>query len=95
MRFGHHKINMHAPVLWVTRVHVARACCCARLRRLLLRLGRHGRVAARDARARRAPVEVGPVERVGGRDLGTATGISHYTRDPDGNLLEFIVYDAS
>ena len=36
----------------------------------------------------------GPVPRIGGRDAGTAQGISVYTRDPDDNLLEFISYDA-
>ena len=36
-----------------------------------------------------AKVEVGPVERQGGR--GRA-GSSVYTRDPDGNLLEFMIY---
>ena len=35
------------------------------------------------------PVVEGPVERVGGRGQ---TGQSTYIRDPDGNLLEFIVY---
>jgi len=35
----------------------------------------------------------GPVERVGGRAGGTATGTSIYLRDPDGNLLEFICYE--
>jgi catechol 2,3-dioxygenase-like lactoylglutathione lyase family enzyme len=35
---------------------------------------------------------VGPVERVGGRGGGTATGQSVYTRDPDGNLIELITY---
>jgi catechol 2,3-dioxygenase-like lactoylglutathione lyase family enzyme len=39
-----------------------------------------------------ARIEEGPVERVGGRDDGRAVGTSIYTRDPDGNLLEFIVY---
>ena len=39
-----------------------------------------------------AEVIIGPVERTGGRDGGTASGISHYIRDPDDNLLEFIVY---
>ncbi|MEM9041921.1 MAG: hypothetical protein AAGD33_18690 [Actinomycetota bacterium] len=34
----------------------------------------------------------GPVERDGGRDCGTATGASRYVRDPDGNLVEFIIY---
>ena len=31
-------------------------------------------------------------EREGGRDGGNAVGQSVYTRDPDGNLLEFIRY---
>ena len=41
-----------------------------------------------------APIEEGPVERIGGRDGGRAKGTSIYTRDPDHNLLEFIVYAA-
>jgi len=36
-----------------------------------------------------AKIEVGPVERQGGRKL---TGSSVYVRDPDGNLLEFMIY---
>jgi catechol 2,3-dioxygenase-like lactoylglutathione lyase family enzyme len=39
-----------------------------------------------------AAVEEGPVERRGGRAGGRAMGTSLYTRDPDGNLLEFITY---
>ncbi len=41
-----------------------------------------------------ASVEVieGPVERVGGKDAGSAVGTSRYVRDPDGNLLEYIIY---
>ena len=39
-----------------------------------------------------AEVEEGPVERTGGREQG-ALGMSVYTRDPDQNLLEFIVYE--
>ena len=34
----------------------------------------------------------GPVPRVGGHLNGTASGQSVYVHDPDGNLLEFIVY---
>jgi catechol 2,3-dioxygenase-like lactoylglutathione lyase family enzyme len=37
-----------------------------------------------------AKVEEGPVERDGGRQ---ALGMSVYTRDPDGNLVEFLTYD--
>jgi catechol 2,3-dioxygenase-like lactoylglutathione lyase family enzyme len=36
-----------------------------------------------------AAIEAGPVERPGGR---RQTGTSVYTRDPDGNLLEFMIY---
>jgi catechol 2,3-dioxygenase-like lactoylglutathione lyase family enzyme len=39
-----------------------------------------------------AAVEEGPVERQGGRGGGRTMGTSLYTRDPDGNLLEFITY---
>ena len=37
-----------------------------------------------------AAVEEGPVARDGGR---RASASSVYTRDPDGNLLEFMIYD--
>ena len=37
-----------------------------------------------------AEIEEGPVQREGGR---RATAMSVYTRDPDGNLLEFMIYD--
>jgi len=36
-------------------------------------------------------IELGPVDRPGGR---RKTGSSTYVRDPDGNLLEFMVYAA-
>jgi catechol 2,3-dioxygenase-like lactoylglutathione lyase family enzyme len=36
-----------------------------------------------------AQIEVGPADRQGGR---RKTGSSVYVRDPDGNLLEFIIY---
>jgi hypothetical protein len=39
-----------------------------------------------------AAVIEGPVGRVGGKAAGTETGTSLYTRDPEGNLLELIVY---
>jgi catechol 2,3-dioxygenase-like lactoylglutathione lyase family enzyme len=34
-------------------------------------------------------IELGPVDRAGGR---RKTGTSTYVRDPDGNLLEFMIY---
>jgi catechol 2,3-dioxygenase-like lactoylglutathione lyase family enzyme len=54
-----------------------------------------GRLAALHemlARAGVAPI-AGPVDRIGGRAGGTASGVSVYLRDPDDNLVEFICYD--
>jgi catechol 2,3-dioxygenase-like lactoylglutathione lyase family enzyme len=91
--FGNNKINVHAPALWqnqgfTLRGPTAQPGCgdfcfvwdgtLDELRAML--------------RAAGATVEEGPVERVGGRDAGRAKGTSVYTRDPDRNLLEFIVY---
>lgn len=42
--------------------------------------------------AAEAPIIEGPVARIGGASEGSATGMSRYTRDPEGNLLEFIIY---
>ena len=39
------------------------------------------------------PPVLGPVPREGGRGGGRDMGVSIYTRDPDHNLLEFIVYE--
>ncbi|MCY4415585.1 MAG: VOC family protein [Chloroflexi bacterium] len=35
----------------------------------------------------------GPVARTGGRQRGTAPSLSLYARDPDGNLLEWMIYE--
>lgn len=93
VQFGNNKINMHEPALWqdpafTLRGHTARPGCgdfcfvwsgsVEQISQLLERVG--------------APIEVGPVRRVGGKDGGRAKGTSVYTRDPDDNLLEFIVY---
>jgi catechol 2,3-dioxygenase-like lactoylglutathione lyase family enzyme len=96
IQFGENKINVHAPALWrdgsfALRGPTARPGCgdfCFvwhgspdELRETLARAG--------------AAIEEGPVERLGGRSGGRAKGTSLYTRDPDGNLLEFIVYALS
>jgi len=95
VQFGDNKINMHAPELWqrgdfTLRGPTARPGCgdfCfvwsgtpKDLRDALKRAG--------------AVIEEGPVQRIGGRAGGRAAGTSFYTRDPDGNLLEFIIYPA-
>jgi catechol 2,3-dioxygenase-like lactoylglutathione lyase family enzyme len=87
---GDQMINFHRPTLWqnatfTLRASAARPPCgdfcfvwegtAASLRATLDRLG--------------ATIEVGPVERSGGRRK-TATSV--YVRDPDGNLIEFMIY---
>jgi catechol 2,3-dioxygenase-like lactoylglutathione lyase family enzyme len=93
IHFGDNKINVHAPALWQNRSFTLRGRTaqpgCAdfcfvwsgtlsELKERLLQAG--------------AILEEGPVKRIGGRDGGRAEGTSLYTRDPDDNLLEFIVY---
>jgi catechol 2,3-dioxygenase-like lactoylglutathione lyase family enzyme len=39
-----------------------------------------------------AKVAYGPIDQPGGDDCGRRMGTSVYTRDPDGNLLEFMTY---
>lgn len=90
---GDAKINMHPPALWTdprftlrgpTAVPGCGDFCFAW----------NGSIGEAIALLERADAEIieGPVPRRGGRALGTATGTSVYTRDPDGNLLEFISY---
>jgi catechol 2,3-dioxygenase-like lactoylglutathione lyase family enzyme len=93
IQFGEHKINIHPPALWqrqdfTLRGPAARPGCgdfC---------FVWDGDVAGLEAtlQAAGAAIEVGPVPRTGGRGGGAEVGTSLYTRDPDGNLLEFIVY---
>ena len=93
--FGDNKINLHAPAIWQSerftlRGPTAKPGCgdfC------FVWSGSLDEIAARLEQLG-ASIEEGPVERVGGRAGGTAVGTSVYTRDPDGNLLEFIVYSA-
>jgi len=95
IQFGENKINVHAPELWqngafTLRGHTAQPGCgdfcfvwSGSLTDLREKLQQAG-----------AMIEEGPVERIGGRNAGHAKGISIYTRDPDNNLLEFIVYES-
>ncbi len=87
--FGDQKINVHAPALWQKedfglRGSAARPGCgdfCFVWQGEASELEKM----LDDAKA---PRVAGPVALVGGR----GKGVSVYTRDPDGNLLEFIVY---
>ena len=93
VHFGDHKINFHRPSLWESAEFTLRAPEAAppcgdfcfvwggaesELERLLEQVG--------------ATIIEGPSPRQGGRSLGVDSGTSRYIRDPDGNLLEFIIY---
>ncbi len=88
--FGDNMINFHRPVLWQRESFTLRAPAakppCGDLcfvwegtpKSLKAMLDHAG-----------AKVELGPVARQGGR---RKTASSVYVRDPDGNLLEFMIY---
>ncbi len=91
---GDQKINVHDPKLWqdqrfTLRGPTAQPGCgdfC------FVWDGTPDEAAA-AIRAAGGELIEGPVAREGGRGGGLVEGTSVYTRDPDGNLVEFIVYD--
>ncbi len=91
--FGDNKINVHAPELWQNSAFTLRGPTaqpgCGDFCFVWAGTPEELKATLRDAGA---AIEEGPIERVGGRDGGRAKGMSVYTRDPDGNLLEFIIY---
>ena len=93
VHFGDHKINFHRPALWQSEIFILRAPAaqppCGDF--CFVWQGSADELTARLDGAG-AKVIAGPVERRGGRDGGRAAGTSRYARDPDGNLLEFIIY---
>jgi catechol 2,3-dioxygenase-like lactoylglutathione lyase family enzyme len=90
IHFGNQKINFHAPGLWqrgdfTLRGPTAKPGCgdlC------FVWEGGADRLHATLAAAK-AEIIAGPVELPGARGKGTSV----YTRDPDDNLLEFIIYE--
>ncbi len=87
------KINFHAPKTWEGNAFALRApealpgsadFCFVW----------EGTLATLNAFLSELEIEIltGPVVRKGGHLGGTATGQSIYIRDPDQNLLEFIIY---
>jgi catechol 2,3-dioxygenase-like lactoylglutathione lyase family enzyme len=93
VHFGDQKINFHPPERWHSEHFALRGPTAVpgcgdfcfvwegsaeSLRAMLNQAG--------------AKVIEGPVERQGGRNGGRAKGSSMYVRDPDSNLLEFMIY---
>lgn len=88
--FGANKINFHGPEAWRSPAFTLRGPSakpgCGDF--CFVWDGTADELAAKLADLKVTVIE-GPVARVGGRG---ETGQSTYVRDPDGNLLEFIVY---
>ncbi len=91
---GDQKINVHDPILWRNprfglRGPTAEPGCGD----FCFVWSGAAESAAAAIEAAGGEVIEGPASRVGGRASGTAQGVSVYTRDPDGNLVELISYD--
>lgn len=91
--FGNNKINFHLPDLWNDKEFNLRGHTA---------LPGSGDVCfvwdgtqealMKTLEIAGAKIELGPVRRTGGMNEGSTEGTSIYTRDPDNNLLEFIIY---
>jgi len=92
VHFADQKINFHRPSLWESDTFTLRAPAASPPCGDFCWVWRGSRDSLLAAFARAgAEIEV-EGQRTGGRDGGDAVGQSTYTRDPDGNLLEFIRY---
>ena len=88
--FGSQKINFHAPPLWQDPAFDLRGPSAQPGCGDLCFVWEGGSKALRELLATAAAeVVAGPLELRGARGRGTSV----YVRDPDANLLEFIVYD--
>ena len=93
VHMAHQKINFHRPSLWESGTFDLRAPAaeppCGDFCFVW-----DGDIPSLEARLADAGAEIilGPVGRQGGGAGGDAMGTSFYLRDPDQNLLEFIIY---
>lgn len=94
VHFGDNKINFHDPALWQSgrftlRGPTAEPGCGD----FCFVWSGSAEELTSTLNAADAEVIEGPVPRDGGRADGTGVGTSTYIRDPDGNLLEFMIYE--
>jgi catechol 2,3-dioxygenase-like lactoylglutathione lyase family enzyme len=88
--FGDNMINFHRPARWQDKTFTNRAPAAVPPCGDLCFVWEGSEQSLKDLLARAAAkIDVGPVPREGGR---RKTGSSVYVRDPDGNLLEFMIY---
>ena len=93
VHFGENKINFHDPSLWQSgRFSLRGPTAVPGCGDFCFVWGASAAALAATLDAAGAEIIEGPVPRDGGRHSGGATGTSSYVRDPDGNLLEFMIY---
>ena len=92
IHFGDQKINFHRPSLWQSGTFTLRAAAAQPPCGDFCWVWEGTQAALAEMLARADAEIVAEGQRTGGRDGGIAVGQSVYTRDPDGNLLEFIRY---
>ncbi|MFT3721674.1 VOC family protein [Pseudorhodoferax sp.] len=89
VHFGANKINFHMPLRWENPAFTLRGPTAVPACGDFCFVWNGTQDALIETlKSANAHIEEGPVKRVGARGDGT----SIYIRDPDGNLLEFIVY---
>ena len=93
VHFGDQKINFHAPERWRSGRFTLRGPTavpgCGDFCFIWEGSAESLKAMLEQAGAR---IIEGPIERQGGRNGGGAKGTSTYVRDPDSNLLEFMIY---
>lgn len=92
IHFANQKINFHRPSLWQSGTFTLRAAEAQPPCGDFCWVWEGTRASLAEMLGRADAEIVAEGERAGGRDGGNAVGQSVYTRDPDGNLLEFIRY---
>ena len=93
VHFGDQKINFHRPASWQRATSTSLRAPAARPPCGDFCFVWTGSEESLTAVLDRTGAEIiGSGLRDGGRALGTVRGMSRYVRDPDGNLLEFMIY---
>ena len=93
VHFNENKINFHTPELWQSEKFSLRGPTAQPGCGDFCFVWNDTEQALSDMLNKaNAEIVEGPVDRKGGRDGGRASGTSVYIRDPDSNLLEFIIY---
>jgi catechol 2,3-dioxygenase-like lactoylglutathione lyase family enzyme len=91
--FGEQKVHFHMPAFWRRETFTLRGPTAQPGCGDLCFVWEGGSTALKETLDRAgATIIEGPVPRPGGRNGGKAMGTSVYVRDPDGNLLEFMIY---